>query len=164
MLPCSLKPLGGVHTCSFSFICSRIYLVSCYLATLRHMTSNFCESFVVELRISVVIFVVGGKLSVEKEQLLLSALHINILQQKAQTLKSSWLEETQVEFELLRLADFPIRHGGQELRAFITTNALLRKRESSLPLQELTLNENTQSAMLFEMTKSGKIVVRMKAK
>ena len=42
------------------------------------MTSNFCESFVVELRISVVIFVVGGKLSVEKEQLLLSALHITV--------------------------------------------------------------------------------------
>lgn len=80
------------------------------------------------------------------------------------TVENAKTERSWPEVELLRPADFPIRHGGQELRAFITTNALLKGKELNLHLHELTLNENTLSVMLFEMTRSGKIDVRMKAK
>lgn len=106
-----------------------------------------------------VLFVVGGELSEEKSNYYCQ----HNAAENANT-RSSWLEETQVEFEQLRPVDFQIRHGGQEPRAFITKNVPLRKRELNLLLQELTLNENTLSAMLFEMTRSGKIDVKMKGK
>lgn len=78
--------------------------------------------------------------------------------------RSSWLEETRAEFGQLQREDSQIRLGEREPRVFITINVLLRSKELNLLHQKLTLNENTPSVMLFEMTKSGKIGAEMKAR
>lgn len=107
------------------------------------------------------IALVGGELSLERATRTVKTLLGQFTVKNANT-RRLWLGKTRVELEQLQQGDFQIRHAGQALRAFITINVLHRSKELNQRHQELTLNENTPSVMLFEMTKSGKIGVKMK--